>query len=706
MSRRGRCLLVVALLAALLVPFGPASPGARAATPSGGYWMVATDGGIFSFGDAAFYGSTGAIRLNQPIVGMASTPSGAGYWMVASDGGIFSFGDAAFFGSTGSIRLNQPVVGMAATPSGRGYWLVASDGGIFTFGDARFFGSTGSLRLNKPIVGMTATPSGAGYWMVASDGGIFSFGDARFFGSTGAIRLNQPIVGMASTPSGAGYWMVASDGGVFTFGDAGFFGAAPERAPRPGAPRAIVAMTPSATGRGYWQAGASGEVLAFGDAADLGSTGALNRPVVGMAAPRRGTGAAGGGPAPGPGGTTITPTVARPERFSTSANSTWGTSPGDPDKAGRVLAMVEHAGVVYLGGEFTGFVPPAGSPVTPRAYLAAIDAASGKLLPWNPTPDGSIRALAVSADGRRLYVGGDFNAIGGGAARNLAALDLATGGLDTSFSPPLLNSGVRTIALAGNRLYAGGNFTTLKVPAGQPGAGDHSRPQVAAFDAATGALVRDWVPPANTGGRYFGNMGDILEDGNDGLVHDIAVSADGRTVHVAGDFLHFAGRDGIVSLDAATAQPLAWQAETDRPILALAISPTDGRTVYAATGGKGGRLWRFEPGSRTTPVWEVKTDGDNVDVLATGSMVYLIGHYDNIVPKGSSCYQACPDGTARRHLAAFAAATGRIDAWNPEANTPQGPYVAAVGARHLYVGGDFTKVNLKAQPGFAQFNAR
>ena len=65
--------------------------------------------------------------LNKPIVGMASTPSGNGYWLVASDGGLFSFGDAHFFGSTGSMPLNKPIVGMASTPSGNGYWLVASD---------------------------------------------------------------------------------------------------------------------------------------------------------------------------------------------------------------------------------------------------------------------------------------------------------------------------------------------------------------------------------------------------------------------------------------------------------------------------------------------------------------------------------------------------------------------------------------------------
>ena len=60
------------------------------------------------------------MRLNQPIVGMAPTPTGKGYWLVASDGGIFAFGDAAFHGSTGSIALNKPIVGMAPTTDRQG----------------------------------------------------------------------------------------------------------------------------------------------------------------------------------------------------------------------------------------------------------------------------------------------------------------------------------------------------------------------------------------------------------------------------------------------------------------------------------------------------------------------------------------------------------------------------------------------------------
>jgi hypothetical protein len=121
--------------------------------------------------------------LNKPAVGMALTPGNGGYWVAASDGGIFSFGDATFHGSAGAIALNRPVVGMAATSGGGGYWLVASDGGIFTYGDAAFFGSAGDIALNKPIVGMAATNDGGGYWLVASDGGIFTYGDAQFYGS-------------------------------------------------------------------------------------------------------------------------------------------------------------------------------------------------------------------------------------------------------------------------------------------------------------------------------------------------------------------------------------------------------------------------------------------------------------------------------------------------------------------------------------------
>jgi hypothetical protein len=125
------------------------------------------------------------IKLNAPIVGMAATPTGKGYWQVGADGGVFSFGDAAFYGSLGGKPLNKPIVGMAARPTGKGYWLVAADGGVFCFGDAPFYGSDGDLQLVAPVVGMAPSPTGNGYRLTAADGGVFCFGDAVFYGRAG-----------------------------------------------------------------------------------------------------------------------------------------------------------------------------------------------------------------------------------------------------------------------------------------------------------------------------------------------------------------------------------------------------------------------------------------------------------------------------------------------------------------------------------------
>jgi ribosomal protein L24E len=195
---------------------GPITIPAPLDPAAGGYWLVGDDGGIFAF-NALFAGSTGALKLNKPIVGMAADPDQKGYWFVASDGGIFAF-DAKFFGSTGAINLNKPIVGMAATPTGQGYWLVASDGGIFSFGDAKFFGSTGAMALSQPIVGMASSGTGGGYLFVAADGGIFSFGDAKFYGA--AVGSSFPVVGMAAAKDGKGYTIVRSDGSVVNRGSA------------------------------------------------------------------------------------------------------------------------------------------------------------------------------------------------------------------------------------------------------------------------------------------------------------------------------------------------------------------------------------------------------------------------------------------------------------------------------------------------------
>jgi len=238
--------------------------------------VLRPDGGVFSFCEP-FFGRWVEPLLAAPIVGMQSTPDRHGYWLVASDGGVFSFGTPASSGRPApftstrrswgwrprptagvlagrlrtvvSLRSGTPAssVDRCHTPqrpdggdgrrhpvAGTGWWPPTA--ASFSFGGAPYFGSNGrtasqrphrghgrrtrrrvlagGLRrrhlllrrssyfgsmedkpLNRPIVGMAAA-SGGGYWLVASDGGIFTFGGAPFQGSTGALDLAAPVVAM------------------------------------------------------------------------------------------------------------------------------------------------------------------------------------------------------------------------------------------------------------------------------------------------------------------------------------------------------------------------------------------------------------------------------------------------------------------------------------------------------------------------------
>src|SRR5438093_1268756 len=151
------------LAAAITIVFGTMSstsfgPTATAdiAGAGQGYWLVASDGGLFAFGDAPFYGSPGATALTRPLVGMAATPAGKGYWLVASDGGLFAFGDADFHGSGAATPGAGPVVGMAPTPSGRGYMEVTDSGQVLVFGDAPDVAAP--IHPARAVVGLAVVP--------------------------------------------------------------------------------------------------------------------------------------------------------------------------------------------------------------------------------------------------------------------------------------------------------------------------------------------------------------------------------------------------------------------------------------------------------------------------------------------------------------------------------------------------------------------
>jgi len=248
-------------------------------TPSSehGYWLVGSDGGIFSFGAAQFYGSTGALTLQRPVVGITPTASDAGYWLVASDGGIFSFGNAGFYGSIPGIgiaaagstnpkRLNAPIVGMVPSADGGGYFMVASDGGVFAFGDAKFEGSCPGIGgCSGAAVAVMPDGSGSGYWLVTATGHVYAFGDAVNYGAPGPQSVS--VTAAVRTKDGGGYWLLFANGVVAPYGDAADLGSPAGSANL----AATSTIFTTSDGGGYWVASASGSVFAYGDAPNDGS---------------------------------------------------------------------------------------------------------------------------------------------------------------------------------------------------------------------------------------------------------------------------------------------------------------------------------------------------------------------------------------------------------------------------------------------------
>jgi hypothetical protein len=170
-TMRGRLLVViVTAVAALGVSFVSPAGGTAGVRPAKSSVSVPTLPDVGAFGDAGYFGSTGPASFNQPLVGLAGTPTGNGYWLAAADGGIFTFGDAHFYGSAIDTPLDQPIVGIAATPLVRarisGYWLVSSDGRRLSFGLAFPVGNKGGTNISRPVVGIAPTRSGNGYWLI------------------------------------------------------------------------------------------------------------------------------------------------------------------------------------------------------------------------------------------------------------------------------------------------------------------------------------------------------------------------------------------------------------------------------------------------------------------------------------------------------------------------------------------------------------
>jgi hypothetical protein len=253
-------------------PSTPSGP----TTPSSGYDLVGSDGGVFVFPtgqSGGFFGSLPGLGIHVAnIVGMVPTNTDQGYFLVGSDGGVFAFGNAPFLGSLPGdhVTPTQPITGIVAANTDRGYFLVGRDGGVFAFGTVPFLGSLPGIGVHRnDIIGIAATPSGNGYWLVAADGTVYGFGAAQGLGT--AKGTTSPVSAIAGTPTGGGYWITTRNGTVYPFGNA--------QKPSPGTLPAlhispahpVIGIVHTSDTGGYWLIGSDGGIFAFGDAGFVGS---------------------------------------------------------------------------------------------------------------------------------------------------------------------------------------------------------------------------------------------------------------------------------------------------------------------------------------------------------------------------------------------------------------------------------------------------
>ena len=378
------------------------------------------------------------------------------------------------------------------------------------------------------------------------------------------------------------------------------------------------------------------------------------------------------------------------------------------------LALSPGGDTVYVGGDFTGL-----GGVT-RNRLAAVSAGTGAPTAWNPVANGTVGALAASHEGGRVYAGGALTSVGGVSRARLAALNASTGELDTGWAPRA-NKPVYALALSpdGARIYVGGDFTAISGSA---------RAHLAAVDAGSGAVNSLWNPVADSAVRTIsasdrgvyvgGNFSTInslyrmrlalLNDSTgapepgwsasaNALVRTLKPSVDGSRLYAGGAFAEVSGqvRKNLVALDAETGSFVgSWLPTVRRPVFDLAVS---GTRVYTAEGGAAGGLVGAYGTDAGTQAWSVKGDGDVQAIALLGEKVYAGGHF---VLLGDQ---------ARRQIAALDANTGAIDPlWAPtidgDPKGGRGVWALEASGTQLHVGGDFSRVSQEPQQGFARFS--
>jgi hypothetical protein len=327
---------------------------------------------------------------------------------------------------------------------------------------------------------------------------------------------------------------------------------------------------------------------------------------------------------------------------------------------GRVLAIARVDGVVYVGGKFTQVTDTNGT-VLNRNHLAAISAADGHVLPWNPGANGFVRALHVSVDGKTIYIGGDFTSLGGASRARLAAeatiapSSTSTTGTLRSWAPAADGS-VYAITQIGGHVFVGGTFLHV---------GGRGHPRLASVSATTGALAA-WHPKA------------------DGAVRALLPSPTGSELFAGGFFKHVNGANTphLVALNPSTGGLDRWRSHPADSVLTLA---ENGTYLYAGDKGGGGHVRSFVLSTGKLRWTETANGNVNaVDLIGQGSAQQLVigGHFTKV-------------GAQERHkVAVLSPQTGLVDtspgSWHPAAaGSDLGIYGALAYGQKMYFGGDF-----------------
>ncbi|MGH9002505.1 MAG: hypothetical protein ACRDYV_05190, partial [Acidimicrobiia bacterium] len=407
----------------------------------------------------------------------------------------------------------------------------------------------------------------------------------------------------------------------------------------------------------------------------------------------------------------------------------------DPNaKDGTIVALSVSGSQVYAGGTFRGLG------AVPRNMLGAISIENGEALPWTPVIknlDSSLRpiageppivqALALSEDGSTVYVGGNFSHVAGPGGTdlprdNLVALDAETGLARPDFKPGALQGTVRSLAVNGNTLYVGGDFKEVRVSGSEQGQNRPDNPcpaanlnhdcfpqgtsgkssrwvrggLIAAFNGTTGVLEANFnQTPESTGCGLIGQGGKDCGAGN-GAIKAIVIDPGRGYLYAGGTFSDLGGQLGMYSARLSDGAFTAWQPDIDFPAFDLDLFKGDNfQTLFVAAGGAGGHTMAYRPhtGSENA-FWDRRFDGDSTAVDSSETTVYSGGHYDFI------------DGGAyrRKHAAAFSVDGAVAVNWDPEIDTSTGVFtVEVVPGRTVLFGGEFSRVNRRPQPGFAQF---